>query len=74
MEKSTPYFATNYAMLEYLLLRPKDSVFLMGNSRDWNLLLWTVHTYSGAKGIETAMLLRRLKDRIGITQKARYSV
>lgn len=62
---------TNYAMLEYLLLRPKDSVFFDGEfSGHWKFIVMDeVHTYSGAKGIETAMLLRRLKDRIGITEK-----
>jgi Zn-finger nucleic acid-binding protein len=57
---------TNYAMLEYLLLRPADNVFFDGqHSRHWRFIVMDeVHTYDGAKGIETAMLLRRLKDRI----------
>ncbi|MCS7014432.1 MAG: hypothetical protein NZM05_12490, partial [Chloroherpetonaceae bacterium] len=57
---------TNYAMLEYLLLRPDDSVFFDGDkARHWKFLVMDeVHTYDGAKGIETAMLLRRLKERI----------
>src|SRR3990172_6369007 len=57
---------TNYAMLEYLLLRPADNVFFDGAySRHWKYIVMDeVHTYDGAKGIETAMLLRRLKDRI----------
>jgi len=57
---------TNYAMLEYLLLRPADNVFFDGDySNNWRyLVIDEAHTYSGAKGIEMAMLLRRLKDRV----------
>lgn len=57
---------TNYAMLEYLLLRPDDSVFFDGASaRNWRfIVIDEAHTYSGARGIEIAMLLRRLKDRV----------
>ncbi|MDD2585772.1 MAG: DEAD/DEAH box helicase [Syntrophomonadaceae bacterium] len=57
---------TNYAMLEYLLLRPQDNVFFDGQfAQHWRyIVIDEAHTFSGAKGIETAMLLRRLKDRI----------
>lgn len=57
---------TNYAMLEYLLLRPQDNVFFDGvYAGNWRfLVLDEVHTYAGAKGIEISMLLRRLKDRV----------
>lgn len=57
---------TNYAMLEYLLLRPDDHVFFDGDfARDWHFLVVDeAHTFTGAKGIEMAMLLRRLKDRV----------
>ena len=57
---------TNYAMLEYLLLRPDDHVFFDGEQAgSWRfLVIDEAHTYSGAKGIEMAMLLRRLKDRV----------
>lgn len=67
MQESPPHILlTNYAMLEYLLLRPDDNVFFDGqHSRHWRFIVMDeVHTYDGAKGIETAMLLRRLKDRI----------
>jgi len=54
---------TNYAMLEYLLLRPEDSVIF--NEGLWKyVVLDEAHTYSGAKGIEVAMLIRRLKLRL----------
>jgi len=57
---------TNYAMLEYLLLRPKDSPFFDGEySGHWKfLVLDEAHIYNGATGIEMAMLIRRLKDRV----------
>ncbi len=67
MRRTPPHiFLTNYAMLEYLLLRPKDCVFFDGEyAQYWKfLVLDEAHTYDGAKGIETAMLLRRLKDRL----------
>jgi ATP-dependent helicase YprA (DUF1998 family) len=59
---------TNYAMLEYLLLRPRDSEFFDGETAtSWRfLVLDEAHIYDGATGIEMAMLLRRLKNRIGV--------
>lgn len=54
---------TNYAMLEYLLLRPEDSILF--NKGLWKfLVLDEAHTYTGAQGIEVAMLIRRLKQRL----------
>jgi superfamily II DNA or RNA helicase len=67
MRESPPHLLiTNYAMLEYLLLRPSDSDFFDGlYSNEWQfIVLDEAHTYNGATGIEVAMLLRRLKDRI----------
>jgi ATP-dependent helicase YprA (DUF1998 family) len=57
---------TNYSMLEYLLLRPADFEFFDGPyGKHWRfLVLDEAHTYDGANGIEVALLLRRLKDRI----------
>ena len=57
---------TNYSMLEYLLLRPQDTpLFDGGRARHWQfLVLDEAHVYRGAKGIEMAMLLRRLKQRL----------
>ncbi len=67
MREAPPHILlTNYAMLEYLLLRPEDSVFFDGKyAGNWKfIVIDEAHTYAGAKGIETAMLLRRLKERI----------
>ena len=63
--KSTPphLLITNYAMLEYLMVRPDDSAFFsIGNSQYWKyVVLDEAHIYKGATGIEVSMLLRRLK-------------
>lgn len=57
---------TNYSMLEYLLLRPQDTpLFDGGRGEHWRfLVLDEAHAYRGAKGIEMAMLVRRLKQRL----------
>jgi hypothetical protein len=67
MRNSPPHILlTNYSMLEYLLLRPDDSpLFDHGRARWWRLLvLDEAHQYRGSRGIEMAMLLRRLKQRL----------
>jgi superfamily II DNA/RNA helicase len=51
---------TNFAMLEYLLLRPKDDA-LFRNQRLRFVVLDEAHTYTGAQGIDVALLMRRLK-------------
>jgi len=53
-------------MLEYLLLRPKDTPLFDGEfSSSWTLVVVDeAHGYSGAAGMEVGMLLRRLKDRV----------
>lgn len=64
MHKSPPnILITNYAMLEYLLLRPGDNVFFSENSAtQWHcIVLDEAHTYGGATGIEVGSLLKRLK-------------
>ena len=57
---------TNYAMLEYLLLRPADTTLFDGSTGEhWAFIVVDeAHTYSGAAGMEVGMLLRRLKDRV----------
>lgn len=67
MRENPPHILiTNYAMLEYLLLRPKDSSFFDGEyAKHWKfLILDEAHVYNGANGIEMGMLIRRLKDRV----------
>ena len=58
---------TNYAMLEYLLLRPADIELFEGtHSGHWRfVVLDEAHVYDGAKAEEVGMLLRRLRERVG---------
>lgn len=62
--KQTPpnILITNYAMLEYLMVRPEDNVFFRGEYGDnWKFIVMDeAHVYSGTTGIEVGMLLRRL--------------
>ncbi len=63
MKKHPPHILiTNYAMLEYLMLRPEDNVFFNGpTAKKWKfVVLDEAHTYVGSTGIEVSMLLRRL--------------
>jgi len=65
MREAPPHiFITNYAMLEYLMLRPKDNSFFHGRfAHDWSfIVIDEAHVYSGAKAVEMGMLLRRLKE------------
>lgn len=67
MQETPPnILLTNYAMLEYLLLRPAESSLFDGpQATDWRfIVLDEAHVYAGAQGAEIGMLLRRLKDRV----------
>ncbi len=62
--KSPPnILITNYAMLEYLLIRPGDRVFFEQSTANyWRyVVLDEAHVYNGTTGIEVSMLIRRLK-------------
>ena len=54
---------TNYAMLEYMLLRPGDNIiFSEKNASKWQYIVFDeAHSYNGAKGIEVSALVRRVK-------------
>lgn len=76
IQASPPHILiTNFAMLEYLLLRPDDtSIFdgLTGNH--WRfIVLDEVHTYQGAQGGEISMLLRRVRDRVAQSQRGKLN-
>lgn len=64
---------TNYAMLEYLMIRPRDNVFFDGPfAQNWKFIVFDeAHVYNGSTGIEVSMLFRRLKAKIG-DQKITY--
>ncbi|KUI27327.1 DEAD/DEAH box helicase [Mycobacterium sp. GA-2829] len=57
---------TNYAMLEYLLLRPLDIDLFDGpHAGTWRFIVMDeAHVYDGAQGSEVALLIRRLKQRV----------
>jgi ATP-dependent helicase YprA (DUF1998 family) len=66
---------TNYSMLEYVLMRPLERS-LFDATRDWLaanpsetflVVVDEAHLYRGAAGAEVGLLLRRLRDRLGIT-------
>jgi hypothetical protein len=56
---------TNYAMLEHLLLLPRNAP-LFATDRLQNIVLDEIHTYAGAQATEVAYLLRKLKNRLSI--------
>jgi ATP-dependent helicase YprA (DUF1998 family) len=75
MRETPPHLLlTNYAMLEYLLLRPADMDLFEGSSAGrWRfLVLDEAHVYDGARAAEVAMLLRRLRDRVACDRPLRY--
>ena len=65
-EKPPHILLTNYAMLEYMLLRPDTAPFFDNPSaKNWRfIVIDEAHTYKGANGTEIAYLLRRVKERI----------
>ena len=71
MRENPPHILlTNYAMLEYLLLRPEDhEIFSGSNSGSWKFIVADeAHTYDGAHGVEVALLLKKLRERIDKNQ------
>lgn len=61
---------TNYAMLEHLLLLPRNAGLFAGADIRF-LVLDEVHVYSGAQATEVALLLRKLKNRYAPGQDVR---
>lgn len=76
MKESPPHIlVTNYAMLEYLLIRPTDNVFFDDPdfSNNWKyIVLDEAHVYAGASGMEVSILLRRLVHRLPKSEKIRF--
>ena len=67
---------TNYSMLEYMLLRPREKR-IWDETKEWlegepsNKLLFIIdeaHMYRGSSGGEVALLLRRLFHKLGISR------
>ena len=69
MLKTPPHIlVTNYAMIEHILLLPRNRQLLKNADLRW-IVLDEIHTYTGAQAIEVAFLLRKLKARLGITKE-----
>jgi superfamily II DNA or RNA helicase len=67
MQRNPPdILITNYKMLEYMLIRPKDREMLNPDLSDalQFIVLDEAHTYEGRRGADVAMLMRRLKRRM----------
>lgn len=59
---------TNYKMLDFLLVRPKDALLWQDNNPETlkYIAVDELHTFDGAQGTDLACLLRRLKRRLSI--------
>lgn len=59
---------TNYKMLDYLMIRPKDQPLWRLNNEDQLrfLIVDELHTFDGAQGTDLACLIRRLKHKLNI--------
>ena len=57
---------TNYKMLDYLLIRPKDRPLWAKNAAETlrYVVVDELHTFDGAQGTDLALLLRRLRARL----------
>ena len=69
MRKHPPdILLTNYKMLDYLMLRPKDRQLWDANTPTTlrYVVVDELHTFDGAQGTDLALLLRRLKARLKV--------
>ena len=72
MQKTPPHILiTNYSMLEYMMLRPKDDAVFSGAKLKF-IVLDEAHIYKGATGMETSLLMRRLRARISEPDSVQY--
>lgn len=57
---------TNYKMLDFLLIRPKDQSLWKHNTPGMlrYIVVDELHTFDGAQGTDLACLIRRLRDRL----------
>ncbi len=65
-EEPPDILLTNYKMLDFLLIRARDSVLWRHNAPDTLrfLVVDELHTFDGAQGTDLACLIRRLKARL----------
>lgn len=72
MQAAPPHILiTNYSMLEYMMLRPKDDAVFRGAKLRY-IVLDEAHIYKGATGMETSLLMRRLRARISQPDSVQY--
>ena len=67
IRKSPPdILITNYKMLDYMLVRPRDKALWAQNEPETlrYLVVDELHTFDGAQGTDLACLIRRLKARL----------
>ena len=66
---------TNYSMLEYMMMRPIERP-IFDRTREWLkacpderilIVMDEAHLYRGAQGAEVGLLLRRLRERLGVS-------
>jgi DEAD/DEAH box helicase domain-containing protein len=62
---------TNYKMLDYLMLRPKDRLLWSSNTPTTlrYVVVDELHTFDGAQGTDLALLLRRLQARLKVVKE-----
>lgn len=73
--KAPDLLVTNYSMLEYMMLRPIErsifqqtcDYFAANPNERFILVLDEAHLYRGAQGTEVAMLIRRLRNRLELS-------
>jgi len=59
---------TNYVMLELMLTRPRERKELIASAANLSfLVLDELHTYRGRQGADVAMLIRRLRGAVSVT-------
>lgn len=73
---SPDVLVTNYSMLEYMLMRPferpvfaETAAWLAQEGNALLLVLDEAHMYRGARGAEVGFLLRRLRARLGVSDR-----
>lgn len=62
---------TNYKMLDYLLMRPRDQSLWAHNGAETlrYLIVDELHTFDGAQGTDLSLLIRRLRARFEMTPR-----
>ena len=68
IENPPDILLTNYRMLDFMLMRPEEQSFWLGDTQDVfkYIVIDEIHTFDGAQGADVAALLRRLKLKLGL--------